>query len=77
MKICRFVLALFFASTGAATSGERHIAFERDDAGWIANVNGTGEKKIAGGIFPAISPNGTRVAFCERRKIRGSSFVDI
>ena len=71
MNICRFVLAFLFASTGIATVGERHIAFERDDAVWIANVNGTGEKKIAGGIFPAISPNGTRAAFCERRKIRG------
>jgi hypothetical protein len=30
---------------------------------WIANLDGTGEKKIADGIFPAISPDGTRVAF--------------
>ena len=32
MKICRFVLAFLFASTGLATAGERHIAFESDDA---------------------------------------------
>jgi TolB protein len=63
MKNCRFVLAFLFASTGFATAGERHIAFERDDAVWIANLNGAGEKKIADGIFPAISPDSTRVAF--------------
>jgi len=73
MKICRFVLAFLFASTGIATVGERHIAFERDDAVWIANVNGTGEKKIAGGIFPAISPNGTRVAFVAVEKSGASN----
>ena len=43
--------------------GDRHMAFERDQAVWIANLDGTGEKKIAAGIFPAISPDGTRVAF--------------
>lgn len=63
MKICRLVLAFLFASAGLATAGERHIAFERDDAVWIANLDGTGEKKISDGIFPAISPDGTRVAF--------------
>ncbi len=73
MKICRFVLAFLFASTGIATVGERHIAFERDDAVWIANVNGTGEKKIADGIFAAISPDGTRVAFVSVEKSGTSS----
>ena len=74
MKICRFVLAVLFASTGLATVGERHIAFERDDAVWITNLNGTGEKKIADGIFPAISPDGTRVAFVTVEK-SGTSYV--
>ena len=74
MKICRFVLAFLFASTGLATAGERYIAFERDDAVWIANVDGTSEKKIADGIFPAISPDGTRVAFVTVEK-SGKSYV--
>ena len=39
------------------------IAFERNDAVWTVNLNGAGEKKIAAGIFPAISPDGTQVAF--------------
>ncbi len=50
-------------STVAAFAGDRRIAFERSDATYIANLDGTAEKKIADGIFPAISPDGTRVAF--------------
>jgi hypothetical protein len=55
-----FALAAFPASVFCA---DRHVAFERNDAVYIANLDGTGEKKIADGIFPAISPDGTRVAF--------------
>jgi len=54
-----FALAAFCASVFC---DDRHIAFERDQAVWIANLDGTGEKKIADGIFPAISPDGTRIA---------------
>ena len=58
-KIILFVvLALATGGLGAAP----RIAFERNDAVWIANLDGTGEKKIASGIFPAISPDGTRIA---------------
>jgi len=46
-----FALAAFPAS---AFCGDRQIAFERDQAVWLANLDGTGEKKIADGIFPAI-----------------------
>jgi len=57
--------SLFLVLFGAvaALGAPQMIAFERNDAVWIANVDGTGEKKIADGIFPAISPDGTRVAF--------------
>ena len=60
------ILALAFVlitSTIAAFAGEHRIAFERSDAVYVANLDGTAEKKIADGIFPAISPDGTRVAF--------------
>ncbi len=58
------VLATTLAiSLATAFSGERHIAFERDNSVYIANLDGSGERKIADGIFPAISPDGTRVAF--------------
>jgi TolB protein len=46
-----------------AFSADRHIAFERSDVVYIANLDGTNEKKLADGIFPVISPDGTRVAF--------------
>jgi len=55
-----FALACFSAS---AFPADRHIAFERNNAVYVANLDGTNEKKIADGIFPAISPDGTCVAF--------------
>jgi hypothetical protein len=57
------IIALFFAAAASPASvfcGDRHVAFERNDAIYIANLDGTGEKKIADGIFPAISPDGAR-----------------
>ena len=51
------------------------IAFERNDAVWIANLDGTGEKKIADGILPAISPDGNGVAFNTVEKTSGTSYV--
>ena len=59
----------------SAFCGERHIAFERDQAVWIANLDGTSEKKIADGIFPAISPDGTRVAFITVDKTNDTPYV--
>ena len=55
-----FALASFSAT---AFPADRRIAFERNNAIYVANLDGTNEKKIADGIFPAISPDGTRVAF--------------
>lgn len=56
-------LTLFLCLAGMAVAADRHIVFERNQAVWIANLDGTGEKKIADGIFPSISADGTRVAF--------------
>ena len=67
-----FVLAAFPASVFC---GNRHIAFERDQAVWIANLDGTGEKKIADGIFPAISPDGGRVAFNTTEKTSDTTYA--
>ena len=59
-KILSQLLFLFLGAS-AALAGPQMIAFERKDAVWIANLDGTGEKKIADGIFPAISPEATRL----------------
>jgi tricorn protease-like protein len=61
-KIILFGFALASLSA-TAFFGDRHIAFERNNAVWIANLDGTDAEKIADGIFPAISPDGTQVAF--------------
>jgi TolB protein len=73
----RMSLLLFALTVSAATlfSDNRHIAFERDQAVWIANLDGTGEKKLADGLFPAISPDGTRVAFNTTEKTSDTTYA--
>jgi TolB protein len=73
-KILTTVLFSLFG-TAAAFATQPLIAFERKDAVWIANIDGTGEKKIADGIFPAISPDGTRVAFNTVEKTSDTTYV--
>jgi TolB protein len=63
MKLCASLFALLISGAAMATAADRRIAFERNDAIWIANLDGTAEKKIADGVLPAISPGGTAVAF--------------
>ncbi|HEU0273345.1 MAG TPA: hypothetical protein VFQ83_02315 [Candidatus Udaeobacter sp.] len=66
------------ALIGLATTtfpADRRIAFERDNAVYIANLDGTNEKKLAEGIFPAISPDGTRVAFNTVEKASETTYV--
>jgi TolB protein len=67
-----FALASFSVS---AFPSDRHIAFERNDAVYIANLDGTNEKKIADGIFPAISPDGTRIAFNTVERTSDTTYV--
>jgi TolB protein len=73
MKI-RLALALLLACSAFATAAERYIAFERADAIYVAKLDGSGARKLAVGIFPAISPDGTRVAFTTMEK-SGTSYV--
>jgi TolB protein len=63
MRIHRAAFVFFFAGAALAGAAERHIVFERSDAVYVANFDGSGSRKLAAGIFPAISPDGTRVAF--------------
>jgi TolB protein len=67
-----FALGSFSAAPFPA---DRQIAFERNDAVYVANLDGTNEKKIADGIFPAISPDGTRVAFNTVEKTSDTTYV--
>ena len=67
-------MVLLFGVTSTFAAPQM-IAFERDQAVWIANLDGTGEKKIADGIFPAISPDGTRVAFNTVEKTSDTSYA--
>jgi len=74
----RKLIAFAFALASCSASGfsaDRRIAFERNDAVYIANLDGTGEKKIADGIFPAISPDGTRVAFNTVEKTSDTTYA--
>ncbi len=73
-KLICFAFAL--ASLPAISfSADRHIAFERNNAVYVANLDGTNEKKLADGIFPAISPDGTRVAFNTVERTSETTYV--
>jgi len=54
-------LLLTCAAFGADTP--RKIAFERDSNIWIANLDGTGAKKVTAGASPSLSADGERLAF--------------
>jgi TolB protein len=72
------IILLTFAVAGfgvTAFAADQRIAFERNDAVYIANLDGTGEKKVADGIFPAISPDGARVAFNTVEKTSNTTYV--
>jgi TolB protein len=73
-KIIPVVVALAGFS-GTAFPADRHIAFERNHAVYVANLDGTNEKTIADGIFPAISPDGTRVAFNTVEKTSDTTYA--
>jgi len=74
MKVRSLVSLLLLSSIALAAAADRHIAFERDQAVWIANLDGTNEKKVADGIFPAISADGTRIAYTKVEK-SGTTYV--
>jgi TolB protein len=73
-KLISFAFA-FASLSVTGFSADRYIGFERNDAVYIANLDGTNEKKLADGIFPAISPDGTRVAFNTTEKTSDTTYV--
>ena len=68
-------ILVFLSGAAWSFAAPQTMAFERNQAVWIVNLDGTGEKKIADGIFPAISPDGTRVAFNTVEKTSDTSYV--
>jgi hypothetical protein len=75
MKRTSLLLLALSLSAASLFCDNRHIAFERDQAVWIANLDRTSEKKIADGIFPAISPDGTRIAFNTTEKTSDTTYA--
>jgi TolB protein len=60
LTIAIFLCVAFSALSHAAP---RKIAYERRDDLFVADADGTHQKKIADGALPEISPDSTRVAF--------------
>ena len=71
----KIILFAFALASVTAFAADRQIAFERNNAVYIADLDGTNEKKVADGIFPAISPDGTRAAFNTVEKTSDTSYV--
>jgi TolB protein len=64
MRTAALSILFCLTLTPFATGAERRIAFARGgNQIWVANLDGTGAKKICSGVWPNISPDGTRVAF--------------
>ena len=68
-----------FAIAGNASGSDRRLCFSRDQAIWLSNLDGTGAHKIATGADPAISPEGTHVAYTELGKetVRHIGVIDL
>jgi TolB protein len=57
------ILVALTLSSAFAADASRKLGFARNDAVWVSNLDGTAAKKIAAGVNPDISPDGTRLAF--------------
>lgn len=56
-------ILLLVGSLGLAHAAPKKIAFERDSDVFIANIDGTGVKKIARGQSPDFSPDGSMLVY--------------
>ena len=62
--LCCAALAPAAAQAPAQEPGAgRRLAFEREEAVWIAAVDGSGAQRLTAGVDPQISPDGSAVAF--------------
>jgi TolB protein len=63
MKSLTRAIFLCVAFSALIHAAPRKIAYEHRDDIFVADIDGTHQKKIAAGALPEISPDGTRVAF--------------
>ena len=63
MKPLTLTIFLCVAFSALNHAAERKIAYEHRDNVFVADIDGTHQKKIATGALPEISPDSTRVAF--------------
>src|SRR4029453_6253691 len=63
MKPLTLAIFLCVAFSALSNAAPRKIAYEYRDDIFVADIDGTHQKKIAAGALPEISPDGTRVAF--------------
>jgi tricorn protease-like protein len=63
LLIGALVLALHPSFAAEAGAPQSKIAFERGSNVWIANIDGTKERKLIKGDDSRIAPDGTKVAF--------------
>jgi TolB protein len=54
---------VLLATTALSSAAPPKLAFQKADAVWVANIDGSGAKRIANGQSPALSPDGTRLVF--------------
>jgi TolB protein len=74
-----YTVALLLLPEARAAESSRHLCFSRDRGVWIANLDGSGAKKVVTGDDPAISPDGTRIAYTEAGKgnIRHIAVIEV
>src|SRR5437870_6833011 len=63
MKRIALFLLVCVAFSVLTSAAQRKIAYEHRDNIFVADTDGTHQKKVAAGALPEISPDGTRVAF--------------
>ena len=68
MKSAILILAALSVAAGSLRSDpanppQQRVAFSRNSDVWTVNLDGTGSKKVSAGENPAISPDGSRLAF--------------
>ena len=63
MRPPRIVIFVCVAFSALSHAAPRKIAYEHRENIFVADIDGTHQKKIANGALPEISPDGTHIAF--------------